>query len=342
MNYQSTTVRVALGLLIIVIAALGTFYVYEWRLQPSHMYHVAIVTRQGVDTYEEAITSYRAKMHDLGYIEGTTISYDIRHFSAMSELPGIIREVVALHPDIISTYSTPATVAAYKETKDMPMPIPVVFVSVGDPVAAGVVKSVDNPGTNVTGLTSLSTELTANRLRLLKEINPDIKRVAFPHSDASLGDAAADKSVTIGMDTAKQLGITLTLLPVKTSDENEAIASLITAKNAEGIVVGGDSLVWSGITAYIAQAIREKIPLAAFDISQIEKGALVGIGPDYQVLGKQAAVITSRILRGTPPSAIAVQVPDKLILAVNAVTAEKIGLTLPSSLVTRADLIIRQ
>lgn len=326
----------------LVLVGAGYAYTEYYAGQPERIYRVAVVSRQGVATYDEAIAGYKAKMVELGYIEGRSVIYDARYFTNAADLPEILQEVIAGQPDVINVYSTPATVAAHNQTKDLPRPIPVVFGSVGDPIAAGVVKDIQKPGTNVTGVASLATELTANRLRLLKELNPDIIRVAYPHSDRALGDAAAIKSVEIAEATAPQLGIELTLLPVKTSAENAAVAQGITAENVQGMILGGDSLIWSGIDLYIAQAIREKILFAAFDTSQVAKGALIGIGPDYKRLGEQAAVMTHKILRGAHPASMRVEVPEKLILAINLDTARAIGFTPPEDLLKRADLVIGQ
>ncbi len=328
--------------MLIIIAAGAGFVV--WRLKPASQMqkalHVTIVTRKGVATYDQAIESYRKKMKELGHIEGESIMHTLSPFSDMAELGRVVQDAIASRPDVIVTYSTPATVEVYRQTKDMPNPIPVVFGSVGDPVAAGVVNDAQKLGTNVTGVTSLSTELTANRLRLLKQINPSIKRVAMPRSIVSLGDSAANKSVDIAEESARELGITLIFFPISSSEDNLIAAKQITRAKVDGMIVGGDSLVWGGIDAYIAQSIKEKIPFAAFDVIQIMKGALVGIGPDYSRVGEQVALLTHQILRGAKPGDIAVQIPEKLILAVNVATARAIGITLSDALLKQADVIV--
>ena len=329
--------------LVIIITAVGVAALFVSRrnaASPPKMYHIAIITRKDVATYTQAIESYRKKMVTLGYAEGKNISYEIHEFGNSSELKDIVQAVVRSGPDVIHTYSTPATVQAYQQTKTMPHPIPVVFGSMGDPLAAKVVLDLQQPGTNVTGVASLATELTANRVRFLKEINPNIKRIAMPRSAASLNDVSANKSVEVAQETAKQLGLELIFFPVSSAEENATIAKSITKEKAEGMIVGGDSLVWGGIDAYIAQAIKEKIPFAAFDLTQIAKGALIGMGPDYARVGEQAAGLTHQVLDGTPPATIPVQVPQKLILAVNIATARAIGITLSDDLLKRADVVI--
>ena len=304
------------------------------------IYHIAIVTRKGVASYEEAITNYRKKMNEIGYIEGKNIFYDIRYYDKNAELKEIIRDIVASDPHVISTYSTPATVEAYEQTKNLTQPIPIVFGSIADPLSAGVVHDITRPGTNVTGVVSLASELTSNRIRLLKEINPAIKRISMPHSADELNDASARKSVQVAQIAAQELGVHLILFPVLSPDKNASTAAMITKEKIDGMIIGGDSLIWSGIDVYIAQAIKEKIPFAAFDLTQITKGALIGIGPDYTHVGKQAAALTHQILRGTSPATIAIQVPERLILAVNLVTARAIGITFGDELLKRVDIVI--
>lgn len=337
--YKKSLFALIVGGIILIGVAILLFQ-NQLREQPLKIYHVAIVTRKDVATYEEAIKSYRKKMEHLGYTENKNILYDIRHYNHNGELKDIVRDVVASDPDLIHTYSTPATVEAYKQTKDLTQPIPVVFGSVGDPLSTGTVKDIGRPGTNVTGVVSLASELTSNRLRLLKEIIPSIKHVAMPHSANILNDASARKSVQVAELAAQELSVNLILFPVSSPDKNAGVAAMITKEKIEGMIIGGDSLIWGGIDLYIAQAIKEKIPLVAFDLTQITKGALIGIGPDYMHVGEQAAVLTHQILRGTSPAIIAIQVPTKLILAVNLATARAIGITLSDELLKRVDVVI--
>lgn len=325
---------------IIVVGVAAFLFQRQFVREPEKIYRVTIVTRKDVAMYEEAIQNYVKKMQDLGYLEGKTIFYDIRYFNNSGELTQIMRDVIALNPDLITTYSTPATVEAYKQTKDLTHPIPVVFGSVSDPLAAGVVKDIGRPGTNVTGVVSLASELTSSRIRLLKEIKPSIKRIAMPHSADELNDASARKSVQVAQQAAKELGVDILFFPVFSQEENTRVADLITKEKVEGIIIGGDSLIWGSIDVYIARAIKEKIPMAAFDLTQITKGALVGIGPDYAHIGKQAAVLTHQILRGALPQTVAIQVPEKLIFAVNLSTARLIGITLGDELLKRADVVV--
>jgi putative ABC transport system substrate-binding protein len=302
------------------------------------VYHIGILVRGS--GYEPAVQGYKDRMTQLGYVEGKNITYDVQFISAQDQLAPTVKKFIAEGVDLIHTYSTPATEAAYAETKNMAHPTPIVFGSMGDPLLSSAVEDIQRPGHNVTGVASLSTDLTAKRLELLKEINPLIKRVAFPRTAEGAGDLAANKSVDIALKAAKDLGIELILYPVKSKDDNARVAAGITKDGADGMTVGGDSLVWGSIDLYIAQAIKEKIPFTVFSVSQVQQGGLAGIGPDFAVSGRQSADMSHKILRGGNPANIPIQAPEKLIFVVNKATAAKIGLTLTPEFLSQADVVI--
>lgn len=327
--------------LIAVLAAIGFGLKQRADNRPTYkIYRVGILVRGA--GYEPAVVGFRQEMFSLGYVEGQNISYDVKFVSTKEELEAAAQEFVGKKVDLIHTYSTPATQIAYKLTKDLALPIPVVFGSVGDPLLSGVVKDIQRPGMNVTGIASLSTQLTAKRLELLKQINPAIRRVAMPHTAKDAGDVAADKSVEIARDAAANLGIELVLLPVRSREENAARAKQISKNEVEGVIVGGDSLIWGDLDLYIKRTIEEKLPLAVFDLGQVRKGGLIGFGPDYRVVGEQAAVITHQILRGKNPGDIPVKTPERLVLAVNLKTAKAINVKLPDELLSETDILINE
>lgn len=303
------------------------------------VYHIGILSR-GRGSYEVAVKGFQERLRGFGYVEGQNVVYDVRYLSTPEELDAAAKDFVAAGVDLINTYSTPATWAAFRATQHANNPIPVIFASVADPVAAGVIKSVQQSGTNVTGVISLSTELTAKRIELLARIVPGIKRIAMPRTAEELHDVAADKSVAIAEQTAQDAGIELILFPVRTKEENASTSAKITARRAQGIIVGGDSLVWSSLDAYIRQAIREKIPFGAFDTDQVKRGALIGFGPDYTVMGQQAATISHRVMQGKKPADIPVETPRTLLLTINLDTARAIGIVVDPQLLREADVII--
>lgn len=336
MNWRWLLGIVVLGVLMFA----GVAYVSSKNgAGPEKTYHVGILVRGS--GYDAAVAGFQKRMDELGYHGGKNITYDVQLISDKNQLAAAARKFIGDGADLIHTYSTPATEAAILATKEAGKPVPIVFGSVGDPLLLPDVKSISHPSGHTTGVASLSTDLTSQRLQLLKEFDPSIKRVAMPHTASDGGDVAATKSVEIAKATAQALGIELTLFPVKSKEDNTTAAARISGKDFDGMIVGGDSLVWGSIDTYIKRAIQEKIPFSVFSRSQVESGALFGLGPDYAVSGRQSADIANKILRGGNPGTIAVQVPERLILVVNEDTARAIGVTFGESFLKKADIVIR-
>src|SRR3989344_5217393 len=325
--------------MIVVAAAAGVMYLSQSKNAGSaKTYRIGILVRGS--GYDAAVAGFKKRLGELGYQEGKNVTYDVQFISDKNQLPVVSRKFIQDGVDLIHTYSTPATEAAINAVKDAERTIPIVFGSVGDPLLLPGVKSISHPGGNTTGVASLSTDLTSQRLRLLKDFDPAVKRVAMPHTALDAGDVAANKSVEIAEATARDLGIELTLFPVQTKDDNTAAAARIRGEDFDGMIVGGDSLVWGSIDVYIKQAIKEKIPFSVFSRSQVESGALFGLGPDYAVSGRQSADIANKILRGGNPGDIPVQIPEKLILVVNEDTAQAMGIKFGDAFLKKADVIV--
>ncbi len=336
--------KITLGIaLLLFVAGVAVIAWKQYRSTTSssspRIYHIGILAR-GRGSYENAIKGFQDQMRALGYVEGQNVVYDVRYLSTEDELNKAAQEFVNARVDLIGTYSTPATKAIFEITQRMQNPIPIVFGSLNDPIAAGFVRSIEQPGFNATGVTSLSGQLTAKRIELLTRVIPGIKKIAMPRAVQELNDVAANISVTIAEQVAKDTGIQLILFPVHTKEENASTAAKITAKLVQGMIVGGDSLIWSGLDIYIKQAIKEKIPFSAFDTDQVKRGALIGFGPDYTIMGQQVAEISHKILQGKKPEDIPVEIPSKLILTINLDTARAIGITLDPQLLKEADVII--
>lgn len=285
-------------------------------------------------SYEPGVMGFKEKMQELGFQENNNVKYIIRFTDKQEGLSAIIKEFIDSNVDLIHSYSTPATIEAYKQTKT----IPIIFGSMGDPLASGVVKSLVSSGTNVTGIASLSVDLTAKRLEFLKEIFPSIRKVAIPYS---IGDIPGKRSVEVAQEGAPKLGITIIPYPITAERGVKETASAIFKKDVDGMIVSADSAVWANLSSYIAQAKDQKIPFAVFDKNMVEKGGLVGYGPDYFAVGKQAAVLANKILKGTKPENLPIESPNKLILAINLKTAAENNFLIPDKFLSKADLIIK-
>lgn len=285
-------------------------------------------------SYEPGVMGFKEKMQELGFQEGKNIRYIVRFTDKREGLPIIIKEFLDNNVDLIHSYSTPATKEAYNQTKI----IPIVFGSMGDPLASGVVKSLSSSGTNVTGVSSLSVDLTAKRLEFLLELFPSIRKVAIPFS---IGDIPGERSVEVAKESAFKLGVKLVPYTITSERGVKETAAAILKKDIDGIIVSADSAVWANLSLYVAQAKKEKLPFAVFDKDMVEKGGLVGYGPDYFAVGRQAAILAHKILKGAKPEDLPIESPNKLILAVNLKTAGENGFFIPDQFLSKADLVIK-
>lgn len=295
-------------------------------------YTIGIVVRG--KSYEPGVNGFKEKMKELGFIEGKNVKYITRFTDKREDLPAIIKEFLDNNVDLIHSYSTPATKEAYNQTKT----IPIVFGSMGDPLASGVVKSLSSSGTNVTGISSLSVDLTAKRLEFLKEIFPSIRKVAMPFT---VGDIPGERSVVVAKESAIKLGVTIIPYQITPKMGVKETASAIFKKDVDGIVISADSAVWAALSSYVDQAKKERLPFAVFDKAMVENGGLVGYGPDYFVVGQQSAILVRKILQGEKPENLPIETPSKFILALNLKMAKENNFVIPDKFLSKVDLVIK-
>lgn len=323
----------------LIIAAAGmaviALLIYRGRIRdaaaPKKMHAIGIVVRG--ETYRPGVEGFMQKMRELGYEEGRNVRYEVVFVDKREDLPGAIKAALAHGVNLLHTYSTPATIEAYRQTKT----VPIVFGSMGDPLASKTITALQSSGTNVTGVSSLSVPLIAKRMEYLLEAAPRIKKIAIPFT---ADDIPGKNSYAVAAASAPKLGVTI--LPYLISPERPAreTAAAILHTDVDGIVISADSVVWANLDAYVAQAVAEKLPFAVFDKDMVVNGGLVGYGPDYFITGEQSAVLADKIIKGQRPTDLPIEIPQRLILAVNLDTARAIGVAVPRALLEKADLII--
>lgn len=324
-------------LFVVILAAIIAALYYGRQLitgkvGSGKVYSIGILVRG--KSYQPGVDGFKAKMVELGYVEGKNVTYDVRFVDKKEDIPGAIKEFINKKVDLIHTYSTPVTIEAYRQTKT----IPIVFGSMGDPLGSGVIQSLQAPGTNVTGISSLSVDLAAKRVELLKELFPSIKQVAMA---LTTGDLTGEGSLRVATDAGAKLGIKVIPYRIQAPMTAKDIAATIYKKDVDGIALSSDSATWAQLSAFVGEAEKEKLPFSVFDKDMVVDGGLVGYGPDYYVVGGQAAVLVHKILKGAQPGELPVESPDKFILAVNLKTAGKNGFVIPDSFLSKADLIVR-
>ena len=295
--------------------------------QPSKRALIGILSGFSPSPREEAFCQ---RLRDLGYIEGQTVTIQSRYAEGrFARLPELAGELVGLNVDVIVASPTEAIHAAQQATKT----IPIVMATGGDPVGLGFVNSLAHPGGNITGLTSVATILTAKRLEFLKAIAPDASLVWF------LVNRSTPRQFMTEMEAAgRTLGTQISPVLVEDAgDVDRAFAAVVKARPG-GLVV--DLAVGEYYRQIADLALRHRLPAISGPKEFAEAGGLIAYGPDYLDLFRSAAVYVDKILRGIKPDQLPVEQPTQFELVINLKTAKTLGLTIPQSLLVRADEIL--
>jgi putative ABC transport system substrate-binding protein len=275
----------------------------------------------------------RQGLRELGWIEGKNISIEYRYAEAPAQLVALAAELVRLKVDVIVTSATGSLPA-----KDATRTIPIVMASNADPVVMGMVGSLARPGGNVTGLSQISSELAGKRLELLKQIVPSLSRVAVMWNPGGRGSTINWQEMQL---PARRLGLELHSLETRSpSDFDQAFADASRAH--VGALAIMPSPLFAGNLRRIADlAIRSRLP-AIFNLREfVDAGGLVAYGPNRTDEFRRAATYVDKILKGAKPSDLPVEQPTKFELVINLKTAKALGLTIPQSLLLRADEVVQ-
>jgi putative ABC transport system substrate-binding protein len=287
-----------------------------------------------------ALTNQRAwvdafvqRLRELGWIEGRTITIEYRWAEGRPErFAEIAAEFVRLKVDLILALGTEATLAAKKATAV----IPIVFPVAGDPIGTGIVASLARPGGNVTGLSNLAADLASKRLEMLRDVFPGLDRLAIM---ANINGPGAVLEMHEFQAAARTLGLEVVSLEIRrTQDIAPALESLKGRANA--LYVVGDPLANLNRTRINTFALVARQPTIYVQREYVEAGGLMSYGPNYPDLNRRAADYVDKILRGAKPADIPVEQPTKFDLVINLVTARALGLTVPPTLLARADEVI--
>jgi putative ABC transport system substrate-binding protein len=282
-----------------------------------------------------SIEPFRRGLQDLGYIEGKNIRVEYRYFEAKRELiPPLVAELVQMNVDVLMVGAPPAIRAARQATKT----IPIVMVTNQDPVAAGYVESLARPGGNTTGVTNLTRELGGKRLELLKEIAPKLSRVGILWNADAL-----DIGLGTGFkDYAKALQIPLESLPIRAANLDFAGAFRVANKARVNALVTLSHIVLNPYRKEIAGlAIKHRLPSMGETDEYADAGGLISYAADEGERYRRAAWYVDKILKGAKPAELPVEQPTKFEFIINLNTAKQIGLTIPQSVLYRADKVIR-
>ena len=288
---------------------------------------ISVARRIGEEAFFERLRS-------LGYVEGQNLVTERRYSEGRAErFPEFAAELVRLKVDIIMVSTTPAALAVKSATKT----IPIVFPTAIDPVGAGVVASLARPGGNITGLTTQAPELVAKRLQFLKQAIPRLSRIAVLWNAANPANARPWKEA---QDAARALGVALQSQAVRGPTDFERVFAAMTRERPDGLLLIVDGLTAQHGKEIVAFVTQKRIP-SMLELPELTAaGGLMSYGPSIVDLWARAAVLVDKILKGAKPADLPVEQPSKFELVINLKTAKALGLTIPPSLLLRADQVI--
>jgi ABC-type uncharacterized transport system substrate-binding protein len=274
-------------------------------------------------------------LSETGHVEGRNVAIEYRWAEGRYErLPALAVDLVRLKVDLIFTSGgAPAARAA----KDATSTIPVVFTGVGDPVGAGLVASLARPGSNVTGLSILANELTPKRLEFLCELVPQARSIAFLVNPTNVANEPVIRDL---QETARLKGVQLPILKAGSEPEIDAAFTTLVQLHAGALVVGADPFFFTRRNQFVTLAARHAVPAIYMERAFTASGGLISYGPNLMAAYRQAGGYVGKILNGAKPADLPVQQPTKFELVVNLKTAEALGLTVPQSILARADEVI--
>jgi ABC-type uncharacterized transport system substrate-binding protein len=312
---------------------------------PAHAQQQKKIPRIGyLGTLDSSIESARFEgirlaLRELGYVEGQNIAYEYRFAEGKQDrFPELAAALVRLKVDVIVA---PGTELAMRAAKNASMTIPIVMTGQGpDPVKAGLIQSLARPGGNITGLTNLSRDLGGKRLELLREAVPKLSRVAVLYDAAAPGTAGEVKEIL--PVAAPALGLALQPLEVRDVHDFEKVFASLNKQRPDGLYVpGGGQLINANQRKIADLALKSRLPSVHGIRAGVEAGILMSYGADQADIYRQIAVYVDKILKGAKPGDLPVQQPTKFELAINLKTAKAIGVTIPQSMLYRADRVIK-
>jgi putative tryptophan/tyrosine transport system substrate-binding protein len=301
--------------------------------QPGKLRTIGFLGGSTASAQSEWTAAFVQRLRELGWIEGRTVAIEYRWLEGHSERAAeIIDGFVRSRVDVIVTQSTPAVLAAKQATSA----IPIVFAAAGDPVGTGVVASLARPGGNVTGLSGQATDTAAKRLELLREVVPNLRRLAI------MGNASNPFNV-LEMDevkgAARTLGLEVAALDIRRG-EDIAPAFEALKSRVEALYVGGDPLLLTSQIRINTLALGARLPTISNFRLYVVAGGLMSYGANYPDLYRRAAEFVDKILRGAKAGELPVEQPTKFDLIINLTTAKALGLTIPEAFLLRADELI--
>jgi ABC-type uncharacterized transport system substrate-binding protein len=282
------------------------------------------------------IDSFRQRLQELGYIEGKNVSFESRYAEGRNQrFRELAEELVATRVDVILTWGTPALLAAKQATKT----IPIVMGAIGDPIASGAVSSLARPGGNVTGLSSQASELEGKRLELLKELVPNLSHIAVLVNPTNR--AYTTPALQHARLVAETLKVTLGVHEAYDAATLDTELDSLNRERPRALLVFADQFMVNQRRRLAQFALKNALPSAYAFKEHADAGGLLVYATNYHDLFRRAANYVDKILKGAKPGDLPIEQPTKFELVINLKTAKALGLTIPQSLLQRADEVIQ-
>jgi ABC-type uncharacterized transport system substrate-binding protein len=305
-----------------------------WLLTVDVQQASARIPRIGIIDDTPIWDHFRQGLRDLGYVEGRNIAIEYRSAEGDADrLRQAARELASLPVDVIVVYGSPATRAALQATST----IPIVMIGIGDPVRARFVTNLAHPSGNVTGISALGPDLISKRIEILKECVPGLARVAFlwnPDNDSNL---AFLEELIIAVPA---LGLQLISVPMRTSDDFKGAFAAMMQRQPNGFVTTNDGLIMQHMGQVIEFMAMHRLPAMYQSKENVEAGGLMAYGASLSDMFRLGASYVQRILQGAKPAELPIEQPTKFELTINLKTAKALGLTIPGTVIERADEVI--
>jgi ABC-type uncharacterized transport system substrate-binding protein len=303
--------------------------------QATKVYRIGFLRGSSASAAKRQIDAFREGLRELGYVESKNFIFEARYAEGkVDRLPELASELVRLKVDVILVSGTEATAAAKQATST----IPIVVGSAGDLVGAGLVASLARPGGNITGSTRMSPELSRKRFEILKEAVPKISRVSVILSTTTLLDKDELKEME---SEASRLAVKLRPIDVRDRKEFQGAFAAMVRERADALVILQGAFANAYRTELTELAVNNRLPSMCETEAWTKDGCLISYGPDDAYPYRRAAIFVDKILKGAKPADLPVEQPMKFELVINLKTAKQIGLTIPPSVLYRADKLIR-
>jgi putative tryptophan/tyrosine transport system substrate-binding protein len=305
------------------------------RAQQRPMPMIGFLSSEAPGAFTSLVATFRQGLSETGYVEGQNLAIEYRWAEGRYErLPALAADLVGRKVDVIVTQGGPPSALAAKSATST---IPIVFLGSSDPVEIGLVASLSRPGGNLTGMTFMSADLMPKRLELLSELVPQARMIALLVNPNS---PAAERIIADTQEAARAKGVRLHILKAGAAGDFETAFASLVQLQAGALVVGTDAFFASQRSELVALAARHAVP-AIYDWREFAAaGGLISYGPSFPAAFRQAGIYAARILKGAKPADLPVQQPTTFELVVNLNTANALGLTVPPSILARADEVI--